>query len=151
MSEVALVVEQSARRENLARFLEFVDDACQRLNADEAAAYAVRLAVEEVCVNLIDYGYAGAPPGPIRIEVKREGDLLSVAITDRGAPFHPDQAPAPDLSSDVDQRPIGGLGWHLVKNMVDQLAYRTDAACGNRLTFTKRSTLKEGIGNGIVR
>lgn len=151
MSEAALVVEQSARRENLAHFLEFVDDACHRLKADDEAAYAVRLAVEEVCLNLIDYGYAGATPGPIRIEVKREGDVLAVAITDRGAPFHPDQAPAPDLSSEVEQRPIGGLGWHLVKNMVDQLAYRTDAARGNQLTFTKRSTLKEGISNGIVR
>lgn len=151
MNDAALVVEHSARIENLGHFLTFVDEACGRLDADAEASYALRLAVEEVCINLIQYGYAGSAPGPIRIELRRIDDSLTVTISDHGAPFHPDAAPAPDLSSDVEQRPIGGLGWHLVKNMVDRLDYRSDADRGNRLTFSKRSTRREGISNGIVR
>lgn len=151
MTDTPLVVEHSARIENLAQFLAFVDHACESLNADKDATFAVRLAVEEVCMNLIQYGYAGSAPGPIRIELRRVDDTLAVAISDRGAPFHPDDAPRPDLSSNVEQRPIGGLGWHLVKNMVDRLDYRSDAASGNRLTFTKRATRREGISNGTVR
>ena len=60
---------------------------------------------------------------------------------DRGRPFDPSYAPAPDLDSDWEDRRIGGLGWFLVRQMVDELLYDsttdTDGPL-NRLTLIKR-------------
>lgn len=128
----------AATHENLPRFLEFIDDLCARILADEAMRFALRLAVEEVCTNLIDYGYRGRPPGPIEVIAHDGGDRVTLEIRDRSPPFDPDSAPPPDLTSDVEHRAIGGLGWHLVKNMVDEIRYAADTPAGNVLTVVKR-------------
>ncbi len=59
----ALRVEHPAVIESLPRLLAFVDDACGAHEVGREDAFAIRLATEEVCMNLIRYGYAGRPPG----------------------------------------------------------------------------------------
>lgn len=134
----ATAVEHIASLENLPRFMAFIDAACQRAGADEDTAYALRLAVEEVCINLIHYGYKDMTPGPIRVSFQQRGDRITVTIRDRARPFDPADAPEPDVTSDAESRPIGGLGWYLVKRTVDRFEYRADPARGNVLTLTKR-------------
>lgn len=137
--DTALAIEHAAHLENLPRFMSFIDDACKRAGADEETAYALRLAVEEVCINLIHYGYKDMTPGTIRVSFDRRGDRITVKIRDHARPFDPAGAPEPDLTSDAEARPIGGLGWYLVKRSVDKLDYRSDPIRGNVLTLTKRS------------
>jgi anti-sigma regulatory factor (Ser/Thr protein kinase) len=134
-----LAVEHAARLENLPRFMAFIDEACRSAHADSDTTYALRLAVEEICINLIRYGYKDMAPGPIRLAFASQPDKVTITIHDRARPFDPAHAPPPDLTSDLDRRPIGGLGWYLVKQFVDELDYRTDAALGNVLTLTKRT------------
>ena len=55
--------------ENLPRFLHFIEDVCKRIEVNDDIKYALHLAVEEVCTNLIHYGYRGRPPGPIEVAV----------------------------------------------------------------------------------
>ena len=55
-------VEHPARLENLGLFLGFIDQACAEEHIDAEAAFALRLAVEEVRTNLIRHGYAGWSP-----------------------------------------------------------------------------------------
>jgi serine/threonine-protein kinase RsbW len=131
-------VEHLASLENLPHFMSFIDEACRRLGADEDTAYALRLAVEEVCINLIHYGYKGMAPGPIRVSFHPQRDRITVKIADRAPPFDPADAPAPDLTSDADVRPLGGLGWYLVKRSVDHFDYQSDPEHGNVLTLTRR-------------
>lgn len=133
----ALRVEHPAVIESLPRLLAFVDDACGRHHVGREDAFAIRLATEEVCMNLIRHGYAGRPPGPIEIEFARAADRATVTIRDRAAAFEPNSAPPPDLVSDSERRRVGGLGWHLVKHMVDEIAYRSDPERGNQLTLVK--------------
>jgi anti-sigma regulatory factor (Ser/Thr protein kinase) len=123
--------------ENLPAFIDFVGEACRRAGADPSSCLALRLAVEEVCVNLMRHGYAGREPGPIEMDVRAEPRRLVVTITDFAPPFFPESAPAPDLSSGWKERPLGGLGWHLVKTAVDQVRYESGASTGNRLTLVK--------------
>jgi anti-sigma regulatory factor (Ser/Thr protein kinase) len=59
-----------------------------------------------------------------------------VTITDRSPPFDPADAPVPDLDLPAEQRRIGGLGWHLVKHMIDRIEYRSEDGI-NRLTLVK--------------
>jgi anti-sigma regulatory factor (Ser/Thr protein kinase) len=137
--DTAMAIEHAANLDNLPRFMSFIDDACKRAGADEDTVYALRLAVEEVCINLINYGYKGMTPGSIRVSFDQRGDRITVKIRDHARPFDPANSPAPDLTSDADARPIGGLGWYLVKRFVDELDYRSDPRRGNVLTLTKRS------------
>lgn len=89
----------------------------------------VELAVEELLVNVVNYAYAGEAAsvpadkwGMLELGVRRvsmdDVPYLCVWIRDWGAPFDPFlEAPQPDTSLDVEDRPVGGLGVHLVKNV----------------------------------
>ena len=124
--------------ENLPRFLGFINDVCDRIDADEGTKYALRLAVEEVCTNLIVYGYKNQPAGLIQVVAVDDRDRVTLVIQDRAPPFDPKNAPAPDLTSDIEHRQVGGLGWHLVKKMIDEIHYVPGTPSGNVLTLVKR-------------
>ncbi len=51
------------------------------------------------------------------------GERLIVTITDDGVPFNPLSAEAPRLDAPLEEREIGGLGIHLVRNMIDDVTY----------------------------
>ena len=134
----SLGVVHAATMENLPRFLTFIDDVCANLDADGDTKYALRLAVEEVCINLIEYGYRGRPAGPIEVIAHDDGDRVKLEIRDRSPPFDPNSAPPPDLTSDAEHRAPGGLGWYLVKRMFDEIRYVPDTEAGNVLTVVRR-------------
>ncbi len=127
----------AATFDNLPHFLRFIDEFCARIDANTDINYALRLAVEEVCTNLIEYGYAGLPPGPIEVTAERGDDRVTLTIRDRAPPFDPANSPAPDLTSDLEHRQPGGLGWYLVKQLIDEVRYTADSRLGNVLTLVK--------------
>jgi serine/threonine-protein kinase RsbW len=127
-----------ARLESLPRFAQFIADAAARHGADKETAYALRLAVEELCTNTIKYGYAGSEPGDIALDFAADADRFVLTLSDRGKPFDPRNAPRPDLSLSAEERPIGGLGVHLVMSLMDEVSYRSDPGRGNVLTLVRR-------------
>ena len=121
---------------NLPGLVSFVLAACERAGCGPEATFAVRLAVEEVFTNIAGYGYAGGPPGPVTVSIGREPAGLVVTIEDRARPFDPEDAPPPDLDSPWEDRRVGGLGWHLIRELMDDVRYeRADGV--NRLTLVK--------------
>jgi anti-sigma regulatory factor (Ser/Thr protein kinase) len=66
-----------------------------------------------------------------------------VTITDRAPPFDPKDAPMPRLDAPANERRPGGLGWHLIRELVDRIDYESDEARGNRLTLVKRFVPRE--------
>lgn len=133
-----LEINQEARLENLANLLNFVEDACRQFGIDRAICIDIKLAVEEACVNLINHGYAQGEPGPIRLTFQSDAHQVVINIGDHAPPFPPEQAPPPDLHSEWWERQMGGLGWHLIRQMVDEISYRSDPENGNLLTLIKR-------------
>lgn len=101
-------------------------------------AYALELAIDELVTNAISYGYPDGGPGTVAVEVGIESDRVVLVVRDDGIAFDPlAQAPEPTLEGNVEDRPIGGLGLHLVEAMMDDVAYeRRDGE--NRLTCIKR-------------
>jgi len=85
----------------------------------------IQLAIEEAITNTIGYGYAGAM-GTIAIRCTAEPDKATVEITDDAPAFDPLAVPEPDLSTDLDDRPIGGLGIFLIRQVMDEVVYRFD-------------------------
>jgi serine/threonine-protein kinase RsbW/sigma-B regulation protein RsbU (phosphoserine phosphatase) len=118
--------------------------ACQKAEAwleafdpSPKAMYLVPLAIEEIVTNCVKHGYDDTDEHTILITMSVDDGTLTMTIVDDGHAFDPLAESAPDFSISVEDRQIGGLGIHLLKNLSDTMAYeRRDAA--NRLTLTKR-------------
>lgn len=127
---------------DLAAVRAFVGAACRARGADAATADALVLAVDEVCANVVAHGYRGASPGPLAVEVARDVDeaghpCLLVSVRDAAPPFDPADAPPPALDAPAAARPIGGLGWHLVRRSVDAVRHARTPA-GNVVVLLRR-------------
>ena len=85
--------------------------------------FSVQLAVDEACSNTILYGYPGGERGSITIACTVEDDTIRVTITDDGVAFDPLTAPPPLLDVPAEERPIGGLGVHFIRTVMDSVAY----------------------------
>ena len=100
------------------------------------AMYLVSLAIEELVTNCIKYGYDDAKDHAVDIVLVIEDHALRIDLVDDGNPFNPLEAPRPDLSAAIENRPIGGLGIHLLRELADEVSYeRRDGT--NRLRLTK--------------
>jgi len=129
----------AARLESLEAVRAFVEEACRRAGGNASACFDLKLAVDEACTNIIEHGYAGGSGETIALACETDGDAVRVTIVDRGRAFRPSELPSPDLSASWEERPIGGLGWHLIRKAVDEIDYGPDPAGGNRLTLVQRS------------
>lgn len=113
-----------------------LDEFAVRVAWSDTALFQVRLVLEEIMMNVISYGSDGAAIPHVRLHLAQDGAALSMEIADDGIAFDPLQAPAPDLDADIDDRPIGGLGVFLVRELMDSVTYRREAGW-NRLSVTK--------------
>lgn len=120
--------------------LQFADhrlvDFSRLMGWTERALFQVRLVVEELLMNIISHGSDGQHRPRIRLQLAQDDNLLRLEIADDGIAFDPLQALPPDLEADLDDRPIGGLGVHLVRQLSDNVAYRRVDGW-NRLEVTK--------------
>jgi anti-anti-sigma factor len=126
-----------ARVTDLERIHALVDEVCQRNPMEEPVCYALRLCIEEAFVNIVDHGYPAAAPGPVTITIQTDDRSVQALISDRAPAFHPENAPKPDLALDWDERQIGGLGWHFIRELMDEVRYEADEIRGNVLTLVK--------------
>ena len=110
---------------------------CQQNGIDEAACYEVRLALEEAISNTIKYGYDDQQAHTIYVRAGFENRELLLEIEDDANEFNPLEAPAPDFSLPVEQKPIGRLGIFLMRSIMDSVEYRRVGA-KNRLRMMKR-------------
>ena len=138
-------IVREARLENLASLIEFVEKACRQTSAEKQVCLDIRLAVEEVCMNLIRHGYAGMEPGPIRLNFQTDVEKIIIRIGDHAPPFHPQQAPPLKLDSEWQKRPVGGFGWHLIRQVIDHITYESDPIEGNVLTLIKRISSEKDV------
>ena len=95
------------------------------------------MAVEEAVTNIIDYAYSNGTEGSIDITIEADENRIRFIITDSGAEFDPTGVSKADTTLSVDDRPIGGLGVFLVRNLMDSINYeRNDGK--NVLRMVKR-------------
>lgn len=105
----------------------------------EHVVFALSLSLDEVVTNIVSYAFDDVEDHAIDISLRLLEDLLEAEVTDHGRPFNPFDAPAPELDAPVEARPIGGLGIHLVREMMDTMDYRREAGA-NVLLLKKRIT-----------
>ncbi len=127
----------SAELGNLAVIRCFVEKTALALGASGDAAGDLVQAVDELVANIIQHGYQGRP-GPIEIEVKKEGDVLVICLRDQAPLFDPTLIPPVDVTLPLERRTLGGLGIHLARQLTDSMTYRAFPAGGNELTLRKK-------------
>jgi anti-sigma regulatory factor (Ser/Thr protein kinase) len=94
------------------------------------------LAVDELVTNAMTHAFRGGAH-EVRVIAELQGPRrMSIEIIDDGPEFDPLDAGPPDLEADLDERPIGGLGIHLAREMVDGITYRREDG-RNRLKMSK--------------
>jgi anti-sigma regulatory factor (Ser/Thr protein kinase) len=95
------------------------------------------LMAEEILANTISHGCGDEAEHRIEIEAMREDDVVTLVFRDDARAFDPlVEAPSPDLESPIEDRPVGGLGIHLVKSLADRLRYAREGGM-NVLTVEK--------------
>lgn len=83
----------------------------------------VNLALDEILNNIIAYGYDDDKEHKISIEVSLVDQSIKLKIEDDGIPFNPLDLKEADTTSGIQERAVGGLGIHLLRNMLDKLSY----------------------------
>jgi serine/threonine-protein kinase RsbW len=106
--------------------------------------FIIDFCFEEIFTNLVKYGYRDETEHWIDASVLLSDETVFLVLEDDGEPFDPNAAPEPDLSSPLEERPIGGLGLHLVRAMASNLEYVSEPR-RNRLTIEINRYAKTGL------
>ena len=114
----------------------FVEAIAEEANLDQSLAMGLNLALEEAVSNVIMYAYPAGSDGLVDVEAVIHADALEFILSDSGTPFDPTAAGEADITLSAEDRPIGGLGIFLVRNIMDEVSYRRENG-KNILTMRK--------------
>ena len=123
-------------KEEVSLLNDFIKAFFARLDVDHRLASGIRLAVEESAVNAMSYAYPAGERGEVSVYADSNHREVRFTIVDAGAPFDPTAVLSADTTLDAQNRPIGGLGIHLTRKLMDSVSYcrKEDK---NVLTLTK--------------
>jgi serine/threonine-protein kinase RsbW len=117
--------ELDGNLEELGRLWECVDQFCQAQGLDTETTFDLILVLEELFTNAVRHGGCGGMTNAVHVHLRLlENGGMAVEYRDRGVPFDPTSAPEPDLAAPLSERQHGGLGIHLVRQMMRDLEYR---------------------------
>ncbi len=133
MREEWLLDNKMQEIEKLPRFVERIQ---QKLSLSPALALNLNLVLEEALTNIIRYAYPDGREEKVLVVAESDAMKLVFVLMDGGIAFDPTQLPDADISLSVKERPIGGLGFFLIRQMMDKVEYRRDGGM-NVLTLTK--------------
>ena len=124
--------------QQIPQLAEFVESVADIAKLDVGMTMSLNLALEEAVTNVIMYAYPPGSDGLVDVEaVIREKELRFI-LSDSGVAFDPTAAPEADITLDVSERPIGGLGIFLVRNIMDEVTYTRSDDGKNILTMIKK-------------
>lgn len=122
--------------EEVAALSDFVKDFLGQIEMERRVAAGLRLALEETVVNVMNYAYPAGEHGEVTVYADSNYKEVRFTVVDAGFPFDPTAVLSADTTLDVQNRPIGGLGIHLTRKMVDSISYSRKHGF-NVLTLTK--------------
>ena len=123
--------------QELERLEPFLEDFFNKNSLDPTLLPSVDLALEEAMVNVMMYAYPEGTKGEMTLTAKVENDMIQFEMRDQGVPFNPLQQKEADLDVPLRERQIGGLGIHLIKEIMDEMEYAHEGYC-NILKMRKK-------------
>lgn len=140
------ILRLTAGVEDLAEIRHWLRNKAAALHIDPSTTYDILLAVTELVTNTLLYGYQDKS-GFIEVEMGKQSDVLVIHLRDKAEAFDPTLVPPPDITLPLDERPVGGMGIYLTKQLVDHIAYLRLPQGENEITLAidvkKRSNEKE--------
>lgn len=125
--------------QDLSAFMVAFDDYQESIVMDQTVFFDIKICVDEIIANIFKHGYKESKQVPrVDVEVYKKSNQFFVEVTDNSDYFNPYGADNPDLTATLEDRKIGGLGIHLIKNLSDSLEY-CPIKNGNKLIISKRS------------
>lgn len=121
----------------ISRVKSFFFSVCREYGIDDELGKSLNLALEEWVANVINYAYQKGSRGHIDITAEMNEDLLRLVIKDSGVPFDPTKHGEADVRSELENRPIGGLGIFLIRSIMDDFSYQRTEDGYNIVTLTK--------------
>lgn len=126
------------RFESLAGIRKFVSEAAEEAGFDDKEIYAVELAVDEACANIIEHAYGGEGKGEIICICNDINNGLEIILKDEGERFDPSLVSPPDFSIEIEKLKPRGAGLFLIRNMMDDVDFKFSEDSGNELRMVKR-------------
>lgn len=123
----------------LGRLRESFDEFADRHRIPDQARFDLQLCLEELVLNVINYGFDDDEEHEVQVdfEIRDDSRTMTVSIRDDGRKFDPlTEVPEPDVEGNLEDRAVGGLGVHFVRQFMDGASYR-HAGGKNCLTLTK--------------
>jgi serine/threonine-protein kinase RsbW len=129
-------IELTNDLEELTRLEAWLTSWAEQMSVDSRTLFQLNLVCDELVTNTILYGCQSDIAHTIRISLKIDKDSIELTITDDGKAFNPLSLPSPNVQASVEERRIGGLGIHFVRESMDEAIYeRVDKL--NRLQMKK--------------
>ncbi len=116
------IYKAPASRENYKQFYEWLHGICKDWNISAELTNKLDMCGEEIYANIAFYAYPQTQ-GDIRVSVQKEDNRIILRFEDDGVPYNPLEKPDPDINLPPEQRPLGGLGIFMVKEMANDIQY----------------------------
>lgn len=116
----------------------FVEELCKEQNLPPEMTFHLNLVLEEAVTNIIFYAFPKQTESEITILAELLNHSLLLTITDCGIPFDPTKVAEADITLSTEERPIGGLGIFLIKQLMDEVKYQR---IDGRNVFTMKKEL----------
>ena len=138
MTTSSLLLKVQNHRDELSRIVDALQEFGLEQDWPQDLSFRVHLVVEEVILNIMDYGFDSGTH-TIDLNIFSGPDALTLEFIDGGKPFDPlTQGPHPDTQAPIDNRPVGGLGIYLSLTMMDHASYRRDNNKNHLTLIAKR-------------
>jgi len=118
-----------------------VAEFCRVHGLDDSVEFDLNLVLEELFTNTVRHGGCEGVPQAARVRLRLAPPGVEVNYRDQGLPFNPLDAPPPDLNVPLLERKVGGLGLHLVREIMQDVRYQRSGEM-NQLTMLRRTEPK---------
>ena len=112
-----------AQNELLGELLEDLEEQMTAFGWPMGQVVNVGICTEEIYVNIANYGYPDKI-GPVTITEEVDENRVALTFVDEGIEYNPLAKPDPDITLSLEERPVGGLGIYMVKNMMTVVDYK---------------------------
>ncbi len=124
--EPTLSVQLKNDLAELQRLNQLLEEFAELHGVPSEMVFRLTLVLEEIITNVISYGYEDEMEHEISVRISWQIPEMKIEVEDDGHPFNPLEVPPPDLGMPLAERQVGGLGIHLVREMMDELKYERE-------------------------
>ena len=119
------IFKESAKQENYKQFYNWLHAACDEWRVNEELANKLDMCAEEIFANIVFYAYP-EKSGMLEAILTKSDENITFEFIDEGIEYNPLEKPDPNIDLPPEERPLGGLGVYMVKNMADEVFYKRE-------------------------